>query len=50
MVAGAVVVLVSLFGLFLGLLGVGVVGLLLVGAGLPSSRVHWSSRDPASDA
>ena len=50
MVAGAVVVLVSLFGLFLGLLGVGVVGLLLVGAGLPSRRVHWSSLDPASDA
>jgi hypothetical protein len=38
MVAGAVVVLVSLFGLLVGLAGVGVVGALLIFSGLPSRR------------
>ena len=36
--AGAIVLLVSLFGLLLGVLGVGVVGVLLIASGLPSRR------------
>jgi len=37
--AGSVVLLVSLFGLLLGLAGVGVVGGLLIGVGVPSRSV-----------
>jgi hypothetical protein len=37
-VAGSVVLLISLFGLFFGLLGVGIVGGLLIASGLPEKR------------
>ena len=37
-VGGSLVLLVSLFGLLLGLLGVGVVGILLIASGLPQRR------------